>query len=85
MTRQKAIEAKCKDCIYDSLAGGTWRQQTEECAATECPLHPYRPVTQAKKKERAEARVQAMSEGDRLIFLEKQRQKTVKLRRKTDD
>lgn len=44
MSRQRAINAKCKDCIYDPLCGGgTWRQQTEACTITACALWPYRP------------------------------------------
>lgn len=43
MTRQQAINAKCKDCIYDSASEGTWRQQVEECTSADCPLHEHRP------------------------------------------
>ena len=42
MTRQKAIDAKCQDCIYDEYADGTWRQQVEACELTACALYPYR-------------------------------------------
>jgi len=28
MTRQEAIEAKCKECIFDPLDDGTWRQSS---------------------------------------------------------
>ena len=39
-----AINAKCKDCIYDPLSGlGTWRQQVEGCTCLDCPLWPIRP------------------------------------------
>ena len=44
MTRQEAIEAKCKECIYDPLDDGTWRQQVKACAIDTCALHPYRPM-----------------------------------------
>ena len=40
MTRQKAIDAKCQDCIYDEYADGTWRQQVEACELTACVLYP---------------------------------------------
>jgi hypothetical protein len=43
MGMRQAINAKCKDCIYDPKAGGTWRQQVEGCTITACGLHPYRP------------------------------------------
>ena len=40
------VNAKCAECIYDDLGGnGTWRQQTEACTATECPLWPIRPTS----------------------------------------
>ena len=43
MTRQQAIDAKCKECTYDPLDDGTWRQQVEQCELTACALYPYRP------------------------------------------
>lgn len=44
MTRQQAINAKCRDCIYDPASGlGNWRQQVGACAIESCPLWPYRP------------------------------------------
>ena len=47
---RKAIDAKCKECIYDDLSGlGTWRQQTEGCLSTDCPLYELRPRTSGKK------------------------------------
>ena len=45
MSLRKAINEKCKDCIYDPKAGGTWRQQVEECTCMDCPLYPVRPVS----------------------------------------
>ena len=48
MTRQQSINAFCKWCIYDPTDRGTWRQQTEACTATECPLHTYRPKSSSK-------------------------------------
>jgi hypothetical protein len=47
------INAKCKDCIYDKYAGGTWREQVEACTLTTCGLWPFRPKS-ASKKPRAE-------------------------------
>jgi len=43
MTRQKAINAKCKDCIYDPVDGGTWREQVQRCTSTDCALFEHRP------------------------------------------
>lgn len=40
------VNAKCCECIYDDLGGnGTWRQQTEACVATDCPLWVIRPTS----------------------------------------
>ncbi len=44
MSLRKAINDKCKDCIYDpKCGGGTWRQQVSDCAIKSCPLWPVRP------------------------------------------
>jgi hypothetical protein len=41
---RKAINDKCKECIYDPLPGnGTWRQQVSECTSPRCPLFLVRP------------------------------------------
>ena len=48
MTRQKAINAKCKECIYDPELRGTWRQQIEACDLNSCTLWPYRPKSRSK-------------------------------------
>lgn len=50
MSRQKAINDKCKDCIYDPLAPGNWRQQTGACTIKSCSLWPYRPVSTPDKR-----------------------------------
>lgn len=41
-----AIDAKCKECIFDPVEDGTWRQQVEACLARACPLYPVRPKAQ---------------------------------------
>ena len=48
MSYRQAINDKCKSCIYDDVAPGTWRQQVTLCAVGDCPLWPYRPQTKAK-------------------------------------
>lgn len=41
-----AIDAFCKQCIYDPNGGaGAWRQQVEACTATTCPLYDVRPTS----------------------------------------
>jgi hypothetical protein len=45
MGLRAAINAKCKDCIYDPLSGlGYWRQQVGACTAKSCPFWPVRPL-----------------------------------------
>ena len=55
MTRQQAIDAHCKSCIFDDLADGTWRMQVEQCELTACALHPYRPVSRLKASSEADS------------------------------
>jgi hypothetical protein len=43
MSRTRAINLMCKQCIYDKSAEGTWRKQVELCTADTCPLYKYRP------------------------------------------
>ena len=40
-TRQEAINLKCKECAYDELDDGTWRQKVERCEITDYPLWKY--------------------------------------------
>lgn len=42
---RKAINAKCADCIYDPLNGGTRAQQISLCTCFDCPLWPVRPLS----------------------------------------
>jgi hypothetical protein len=51
LTRAKAIAAKCKECIYDELDQGTWRQQVKACDIESCALHPYRPMPYKPRKQ----------------------------------
>jgi hypothetical protein len=54
MSLRKAINAKCKDCIYDPLSGlGHWRQQVEACTAKSCPLWPVRPLSSGTSPKEA--------------------------------
>ena len=53
MTRQKAIEAMCRERSYDELDDGTWRMQIERCELTNCPLYQYRPVSRSKSNDKA--------------------------------
>ena len=41
-----AINAKCRECIYDPGNGnGSWGEQVEACSAANCPLHAVRPIS----------------------------------------
>ena len=45
MSLRAAVDAKCKDCIYDPRSGGgTWREQVAQCTVTRCALWPVRPA-----------------------------------------
>lgn len=44
LTRQQAINAFCKECIYCPQDAGTWRMQAQECTAKRCPLYEHRPL-----------------------------------------
>lgn len=49
MSLRAAINAKCRDCIYDPESGlGNWRQQVSSCTATECPLYSVRPLSKSR-------------------------------------
>jgi hypothetical protein len=45
LSLRKAIDQHCKQCVYDKMCPGTWRQQTTLCAIEKCPLWPVRPKT----------------------------------------
>ena len=55
MTRAQAIAAKCKECTYDPLDDGTWRQQVERCHITDCALWNYRPKSRSKMPDMADS------------------------------
>ena len=42
MSLRKAINEKCRDCTYDPLSKGSWRQQVYLCASKSCPLWAQR-------------------------------------------
>lgn len=42
---RKAINAKCKDCIFDPLARGSELAQITLCSVKTCPLHEVRRKT----------------------------------------
>ena len=42
---RRAINAMCKDCIFDPMGGGNWRQQVSACSTPSCPLFELRPLS----------------------------------------
>ena len=38
------VNAKCRECIYDNLSAGAWREQVAACTSACCPLFDVRPV-----------------------------------------
>jgi hypothetical protein len=41
---RSAINAMCRNCLYDRISGpGSWRQQIEACTSKTCPLYSVRP------------------------------------------
>jgi len=48
MSLRKAVNDKCKNCIYDDAAAGTWLQQVTLCSSPDCPLYKVRPQSKAK-------------------------------------
>jgi len=44
LSLRERIDAKCKECVYDPLAKGTWREQVADCQGVTCPLYDVRPL-----------------------------------------
>ena len=64
MTRQEAINEKCKDCIYDPEVEGTWRMQIETSELSDCALWEYRPKSRSTTPDMADSEaVQPHYEG----------------------
>lgn len=45
MSLRAAIDAKCRECIHNPHASGTWREQVTACTSRGCPLYPVRPLS----------------------------------------
>ena len=66
MSLRKAINEKCRECIYDPNADGAWRMQVSECTSYDCPLYPYRPLSKARSalKNSKSGQIAATVEGN---------------------
>lgn len=78
-TRQQAIDTNFKDCNYDELDVGTWRDQIERCPSRQCPFYEFRPLTTATMKLRQEAKIEAMTPGQLRSYREKQESARIQL------
>ena len=64
-----AIDAKCKECIYDPYGGtGTWRQQVAACTSPTCPLFPIRPMPTIRKGKNNPVRAEFSTEKRRTPY-----------------
>ena len=50
MSLRKAINDKCRECVYDPQAPGNWREQVTWCLVPKCPLYPVRPLSKGNRK-----------------------------------
>lgn len=44
MSLRAVINAKCRECIHDPAAPGTWREQVAQCSVIRCALWAVRPA-----------------------------------------
>ena len=68
MSLRRAINDKCKDCIYDPASEGTWRQQAFSCSVIICPLWHVRPKPISSVTERVKP--QSHEKHDNPLFRE---------------
>ena len=74
---KKAIANHCKECIYDPLSDGTWRQQFQACTITKCHLYEFRPITLKSINLRRENILASLPEHEREIALERRRNSAI--------
>lgn len=51
-----AINAKCRECLFDPFQPGTWRAQVEACTSPRCPLYRVRPRAEKARNQSATPR-----------------------------
>jgi len=74
ISAQKAINQKCKECIYDPIGGGgTWKEQIAGCTSYSCPLFNHRPVDVNTRKKQDNEYLAGLNVEDRNMILEKRR------------
>ena len=50
LSLRNAIDVKCKECVYDTYAPGTWRDQVKNCSGVNCPLFAVRPLPRMERR-----------------------------------
>ena len=67
MSLRKAINDKCKECLYDPHADGLgpWRMQVEACTSPSCPLFDVRPRARRRKVNGATVKAEPSTENVR--------------------
>jgi len=66
LTLRKAVDAHCKQCIYDGTTeGGSWRKQVANCTSPGCYLFPHRPVDGHTKEANKKERYNELSDEDK--------------------
>lgn len=61
---RQAINAKCRECIYDPTSGGgTWRERVAACTSHGCPLFAVRPMPRYRASGVGVDRVLAVEES----------------------
>lgn len=68
---RKAIDSKCRECVYDASGPGGWRNQVEACTAFSCPLFDVRPLTltQPRNKSRNALRNRELGQNGQISDL----------------
>jgi len=68
MSLRKAINDKCRDCIYDpKCGGGHWREQVAQCSSIECSLWAHRPLPVSGRFANAPTRIEDGTPDWRLL------------------
>lgn len=79
LTIRQAINANCKECIYDPAEKGNWVEQVEACNITKCAFYEHRKLTAKTKLIQRENYLASLPEAEREIELKKTEEKRAKL------
>lgn len=59
---RSAINAQCRQCVYDPHEPGTWIDQVARCCGYSCPLYLVRPGA-ARQRERTNTGLKTALKG----------------------